>query len=37
MRKTSESGRVIEATDKEAPEIEALICRQLEAQAGGTP
>jgi len=31
MRKAFASGRIIEATDKHAPEIEALICSQLEA------
>ena len=32
MRKTFLSGRIIEATDEHAPEIEALICSQLQAQ-----
>ena len=37
MRKACPSGRIIEATDEHAPEIEAFICSQLQAQAGGKP
>ena len=36
MRKEFAAGRAIETTDKFAPEIEALICSQLEAQGGST-